>query len=1335
MNDSLVFQDGRRVAHPPPVPRSFLPSTVSLGRAPPSLSSYESYLSPPNPSHATGQAGQQHQPQTSRPVAPMSSTASSSRPEYGYQDPARSGFSPNDAFAQNPASATIATQHPQPGQSRYPQPVIPQVRVGNDGQRIVEATDPTTHVRTVIQTAPANAITDPALLQSGIVARSRVLSSDSEDSERLFESFRLPAHPRKFFTIGKVFYILWVEPAGESNTMVTGLEMGTTVGRFGERAFSKVRRFVVVREGDNYCSALPITSYGHRGVGKPGVNKSEHSVIHTTKNPPEPLPAELPLRGEDGMRPHAIKVDSDDPIDKLEALSRLDYGNVHTIQHNIKVKAFGKVNPKSMFALTNQFGNVWRTLPAPGQASTSRDVVDVDQPTYFVQDSAATQRRPSQTARVSAAGAPLQSLPAPSVTQARASMAERPPAGAAGRRPAADRAAIVQADVRAAFRRLVQQGHTGEQAQQAIREELARRQQHAQEAARRRASREDDDDSSNEGDDDDDDDEDPRRDSGSQQRGDGRQQFGRRRTSKEEDDESNSSDDDDDAASYHRSGSASQQYGNAQQRQAGPGQLQSGAGISSHIQQESKTQTSAAGSRSHLSMGTEPLSRSITGPQSATVRNADQAQSQVRPMEASRLPDSQTQALNRAQAEALMATFVREGQTRDEALASIRQRFSSREHEEYHERPVPKELDEAEVGRPISGSISRDVQAPRTMQPGVRSEQEVKTRLGEQDERKQASKTYQAERLKLPDYKECPEEGIEQDGTQHGDSTNLSQTEGNVDATPEFPGVTALDNHDDLSQPGPALPTEHHVQSDPGYHTESMAEKFSTSISAGDGFEDGASGRTDCESLHMPSDVKGRLIRMFADELFAELDIQHNHRRSTAIQILDRIPDLLKDFSILKKDIARSRPERKATVLVRHARNDICSELNKILATSNLELDIDDSNPMPLEDKISRWSMEPELSPEEDVRAVEGIEGLDISEARQFLLKGDEYDWLISRLRSAILMDAVVCERFLFVHKVFFEGISKHEVQSEKHTRTMRLEIDWSLRNYLLEQFDSLDDLCSTIVLANHQSSTYATTCKEYVEQVWPTFGLHILSAVQKLAESDEGFVEVQVKDTLMKLGTEGTKTTVDATGSLVSLSDIFEVMVWLGTACRASPYDSSIALCEPLVETQSSPNLCFAIQFDLRQMPTENDIAGSAPCWPAMFRNPVIAYGYPVPSRQSNETGLEASPELMVALAQTPLRVCYRGHLLLKGFNSMLAPTKRTNNSVQWHFIVNEDGERLSFNEGLKHSKLASPNDAFFPGARHFVGWSDSVEVTLGKLNRHFYKDPKLTLRFQSNI
>ena len=280
-----------------------------------------------------------------------------SSPTFPPQYVLRSGASPD------PLTMDFANLQLQNTTGR-PRPIRPQVWEDNQG-RFVEAANPDNAVSTRIQTGPADRITDPNLLRAGIRAE-RLLMGTGGDTERLFENFRRRDRPKTFFTVGKVFRVLWVEPAGESNTVVTSLEPGTSYGRFGEPVFSKVRRFVVVREADNYCSALPIASYSGRGVAKQGVKKSEHGIIFTGKVAPEPLVGEEPSRGERGMRPDPIRVNPDNPADKLDDNSRIDYGKVHTIQHNIKVQSFGQVHPKSLNALLHQFRNVWADPSASG---------------------------------------------------------------------------------------------------------------------------------------------------------------------------------------------------------------------------------------------------------------------------------------------------------------------------------------------------------------------------------------------------------------------------------------------------------------------------------------------------------------------------------------------------------------------------------------------------------------------------------------------------------------------------------------------------------------------------------------------------------------------------------------------------------------------------------------------------------------------------------------------------------------------------------------------------------------------------------------------------------
>lgn len=108
----------------------------------------------------------------------------------------------------------------------------------------------------------------------------------------------------------------------------------------------------------NTDSTSPILTYGRQGVTKPRVKKSEHAVIHTGKDVPPTLPRERAGRGEDPLL-SPIRVDPDDIAEKLDPLSRVDFGKAYCIEHNVKVRSFGKVNAASIATLSYQFRRVW----------------------------------------------------------------------------------------------------------------------------------------------------------------------------------------------------------------------------------------------------------------------------------------------------------------------------------------------------------------------------------------------------------------------------------------------------------------------------------------------------------------------------------------------------------------------------------------------------------------------------------------------------------------------------------------------------------------------------------------------------------------------------------------------------------------------------------------------------------------------------------------------------------------------------------------------------------------------------------------------------------------
>jgi hypothetical protein len=352
--DEIVLKDGRHFPRPAHIPRT-TPVLVSA--------SYDGFMytgSPPGP-------GGNFQLVNARPQAIPGTANQGSRPPVGMAPVGSPAAQKNDTAIGHMRLAPSRTV----GQRNPVQHITPSVETPVVFQRSTES-----------QVRRREVVGPPDRTVPGIrIGNENVTGS-------LFPDYK--QRHKDFFKVGRIFLVLWSEPAGGAS-YVTGWQSGIVLNHLGERVFSKVRRFVVIRHDDSYCNALPINTYGGQGVAKRGVKKSDHCIIwssrpappprqgprtgsaSTLNTPPPPRIEESPKRGEDKMRPVAIRIDPDNPTEHLDVMSRLNLAGVTTVQYNIKVKSFGMVNQGSVRDLMQQFTNVWGSsfLPAPpggGQA-------------------------------------------------------------------------------------------------------------------------------------------------------------------------------------------------------------------------------------------------------------------------------------------------------------------------------------------------------------------------------------------------------------------------------------------------------------------------------------------------------------------------------------------------------------------------------------------------------------------------------------------------------------------------------------------------------------------------------------------------------------------------------------------------------------------------------------------------------------------------------------------------------------------------------------------------------------------------------------------------------
>jgi hypothetical protein len=178
-----------------------------------------------------------------------------------------------------------------------------------------------------------------------------------EDREYLDPRYYKRPDAKKFFVVGRVFALLWHESVGEGRPgeEQPSLVEHTTVGRYGQRVFSHIRRMAVVRERGGYCVCIPINTYGSQGVMKHGLGIAEreaHSVIHGSDTAPYAREAERPFLVK---KPIAVKMASKEQ--KLDKMSRINFGKPSSVEWNVKVMHVGRVVPESMATFLGYYYN------------------------------------------------------------------------------------------------------------------------------------------------------------------------------------------------------------------------------------------------------------------------------------------------------------------------------------------------------------------------------------------------------------------------------------------------------------------------------------------------------------------------------------------------------------------------------------------------------------------------------------------------------------------------------------------------------------------------------------------------------------------------------------------------------------------------------------------------------------------------------------------------------------------------------------------------------------------------------------------------------------------
>jgi hypothetical protein len=203
----------------------------------------------------------------------------------------------------------------------------------------------------------------------------------------------------------------------------------------------------------------------------------------------------------------------------------------------------------------------------------------------------------------------------------------------------------------------------------------------------------------------------------------------------------------------------------------------------------------------------------------------------------------------------------------------------------------------------------------------------------------------------------------------------------------------------------------------------------------------------------------------------------------------------------------------------------------------------------------------------------------------------------------------------------------------------------------------------------------------------------------------------------------------VEVFGTGDAVAEIGEQLAWLGAALRSSPYELGVSYCTPFISdiridnapppafgTSSACEVLCKIGFTVEQVVKHLETSNGQ-CWHNMFRNPVVVRGYPILRKYEPDVGLEIPLNMMAGLARTQRANIFNGKLFIKGFSTMLVPTKRSGDLLIWHLLYNKEGNRISYLDNIiPHAENVSFSD--LETARHVVGWCSEVQNYAGRNN-----------------
>ncbi|KAF3014249.1 hypothetical protein E8E14_010237 [Neopestalotiopsis sp. 37M] len=287
------------------------------------------------------------------------------------------------------------------------------------------------------------------------------------------------------------------------------------------------------------------------------------------------------------------------------------------------------------------------------------------------------------------------------------------------------------------------------------------------------------------------------------------------------------------------------------------------------------------------------------------------------------------------------------------------------------------------------------------------------------------------------------------------------------------------------------------------------------------------------------------------------------------------------------------------------------------------------------------------------------------------------YQWMLTRLRHELEFAVPTESTIPRLSEAIFKKLNdKHHFSRESVPERIDVtfDTDWSPHTFFEEQEYGVppeEAFTRALVLVGTTTQAEGLACGEYLLRQWPETAPAFIRVVQSvlmrpivnLAEVTAPIAERLSDGTTLRASVHNGRFEFQASGHPDSVIEIGEQLLWIICALRSSEYDRA-GTCEPHIEevlitgrgkslTADHSSLWASMRVELAAKPKldELDESKSGACWKALFRNPLVVEGYPIPQLAGPHIidpeptyGLELSLSALTTLIQDSRLVSFMG-------------------------------------------------------------------------------------------